>query len=98
MLMLILYEQTPCGWVQTNRGWVQTNRFFLLNPCLRACVRASRPSRYTANFFVNAARNSTHTFDYGELDQYIIWNYLPVFVEPNGSSFEQEYRFPPVAK
>lgn len=50
-------------------------------------------AQYTANFFVSRARNSSHTFDYGELDQYIIWNYQPVFSEPNGSDFEQEYRW-----
>mmetsp|Transcript_34599 Transcript_34599/g.90608 ORF Transcript_34599/g.90608 Transcript_34599/m.90608 type:complete len:313 (+) Transcript_34599:629-1567(+) len=52
--------------------------------------------QYTSNFFVNQARKSSHTFNYTELNQYIIWNYSPVFTYLDGSNFEQEYWFPPL--
>lgn len=55
--------------------------------------QAIEVAQYTANFFVEHARNSTHRFAYGELDSLVIWNYEPVFTEPNGSDFEQEYQW-----
>ena len=60
-------------------------------------VEAVRVAQYTANFFVDLARQSTHAFSYSDLDNVIIYNWTPTFSERNGSGFEQVYTFPPIA-
>jgi gamma-glutamyl hydrolase len=51
-------------------------------------------AQYFADFFVNEARKSSHTFkDAKTQDQYVIFNYAPSFTGAKGSAFEQCYLF-----
>lgn len=51
-------------------------------------------AQYVANFFVAEARKNKHTFNYTELTQKIIWNYVPSYSFDTGSNFDQEYIWP----
>jgi len=48
-------------------------------------------AQYTADFFVNEARKSNHSFSTAQLNQYLIYNQNPVFTGKAGWDFEQCY-------
>ena len=51
-------------------------------------------AQYTANFFVQQARKSTHVYDFTQLmTKDVIWNYTPVYTYVQGSNFISKYFF-----
>lgn len=55
-------------------------------------LMAIRMSQFFANFFVDEARNNNQTFGANEND-YLIYNYSPIFTGKSGGYFTQEYYF-----
>ncbi|VVD01305.1 unnamed protein product [Leptidea sinapis] len=59
-------------------------------------ANAIRANRYFMDFFVNECRKSSHCFiNTTEENEYLIYNYTPVFTAPVGSAFQQCYFFEP---
>jgi hypothetical protein len=51
----------------------------------------NKPFRYTANFFVDQTRQSTHNYPEDELMATVIYNFKPEYTYITGSNFEQAY-------
>jgi len=65
-----------------------------LKPTIPHSAGAVDASQYFADFFINQARKSGHSFVSSvEEDQYLIYNYSPTFLRNISNSFEQSYYF-----
>lgn len=67
---------------------------FVRNKNIPHSLNSVKVAQYFANFFVEEARRNDHSFDTWEEEQEaLIYNYNPVFIGKQNSSYEQVYVF-----